>query len=81
MRFKDEVCEKCGLDLTTAKPARVREMPLRGEMVFLGKCPQCLTNCVMVPSELEVAPAAEPEPEAEIEPGETEEPEEEKKGD
>lgn len=69
MKFKEETCENCGLDLTTAELAEVIEMPLHGEMVFLGECPQCHTNRIMVAPEPPVVirgtrrRASEPEPE------------------
>ncbi|MBA7627906.1 hypothetical protein ES703_35375 [subsurface metagenome] len=72
-KFKEEVCGNCGLDLTTAESTTVREAPLPGgdgiEMVFLGECPGCLTNHIMVELEAEaVTPAPEPEPEPAPEP-------------
>lgn len=56
MKFKEEICGNCGLDLTTVKPVEVIEMPLKGEMVFIGECPGCHTNRIVV------APEPTPEP-------------------
>ena len=50
MRFKEEACGNCGLDLTAAQTDMVREMPIDGEMAFLGACPRCDTNRIMEPS-------------------------------
>lgn len=48
-KFVEEKCEKCGLDLATAEPARVREVPKddEGGMIFLGTCPRCQFNNVV----------------------------------
>lgn len=59
MRFKEEACGDCGQDLTDAEADRVREMPQAGEMVFLGACPGCGTNRIMVPPVVEGPVAAE----------------------
>ena len=59
MKFPVEQCE-CGLDLTTAKPVRVRlGMGPNDEPV--GGCPDCWRTYFMV----EEAPKPEPEPEPE----------------
>lgn len=72
MKFKEEVCGNCGLDLTTAEPVRVREIPIgvEDEMVPYAECPKCHTNRIVVAPELKVLepepePAPEPEPVAE----------------
>lgn len=59
MRFQEEACGNCGQDLTAAEAVRGREMPQAGEMVFLGACPGCGTNRIMVPPVAEGPVAAE----------------------
>lgn len=70
MKFKENVCGNCGLDLTTIEPGRVTEID---ETVTTGECPRCHTNRIMVTPEPEPEPkppvvrgghrrASEPEP-------------------
>lgn len=58
MKFPIDKCIDCGLDLTTAAPAKVTYL---SDKVATGTCPNCLRTYFMA----EVTPVeAEPEPKA-----------------
>lgn len=41
MKFQEDRCGKCGVDLTEAEPTRLRELQKAEEMIIIAPCPKC----------------------------------------